>query len=820
MPRCLPAARAALLAGALLAVPAAAHDGVEWLLARQARAPGAVVLEGGPGLGAFESDGVALLAWLPLSSFEGAHTSGADCWGYVSPSGREYAIIGLSDGVAFVEVTDPGQPVVVQTFAAVSSGWRDVKVYQDHAYWVSEGGDGVQVVDLSQIDAGIVTHVGSVNDAGTDSTHNVAIDVDSGFLYRLGGGSRPVEGMRIYSLADKAAPAFVGGWDARYVHDAQVVTYASGPLAGRQIAFCFSENEAGGGAPGLDILDVTSKGSIDWLSNFDYSSPVFSHQGWLSPDRQHLYVNDELDEVEFGGTTTTRVLDVGDLDAPFQAGTFTSGSTSVDHNLYTLGDLVYEANYRSGLRVFDASVPTAPVQTAWFDTYPADDAADFNGLWSVFPYFPSGTLVGSDIERGLFVWRLGAPAIVLTPDDVPAIVPASGGTIDVSIALAPGASLVPGSPTLHVDAGAGFAATPLTDLGGGAWRASFPASACGTELRWYLSARTAAGVTWHEPAGAPAVLYSANAASSVETVLALDMESDPGWTVGAPGDDASTGIWTRVDPVGTSAQPEDDHTPDPGDTCWVTGQGGLFGGVGDEDVDDGRTTLRTDVFDLSGGDATIRYWRWYSNVAGASPGADVFVVDLSNDGGSSWTNVEVVGPAGDETMGGWSRHSFRVSDVLSPTSQMRLRFVASDEGDGSIVEAAVDDLEVLRFGCDDDCQTDLGFGGPGSASLSVCGAPLSPGNTAALLLEQAPPGAPAVLFLSLGVTPVPFKGGTLVTVPPLLQLAFVTDGNGELGFLVPGDATPVTVAVQFAIADAGQPAGVALSNALELQFGP
>jgi hypothetical protein len=171
-------------------------------------------------------------------------------------------------------------------------------------------------------------------------------------------------------------------------------------------------------------------------------------------------------------------------------------------------------------------------------------------------------------------------------------------------------------------------------------------------------------------------------------------------------------------------------------------------------------------------------------------------------------------------MGGWSRHSFRVSDVLSPTSQMRLRFVASDEGDGSIVEAAVDDLEVLRFGCDDDCQTDLGFGGPGSASLSVCGAPLSPGNTAALLLEQAPPGAPAVLFLSLGVTPVPFKGGTLVTVPPLLQLAFVTDGNGELGFLVPGDATPVTVAVQFAIADAGQPAGVALSNALELQFGP
>ncbi|MHC5211369.1 MAG: choice-of-anchor B family protein [Planctomycetota bacterium] len=782
--------------------------------------PGPVVMEAGTGPAAlFPSSGVSLLAWLPLSSFAGAHTSGADSWGYVSPSGREYAIIGLSDGVGFVEITDPGQPVVIETLAAVNSSWRDIKIYEDHAYHVSEGGDGVQIVDLSQIDAGIVTPVGSVNDAGTTASHNVAIDEDSGFLYQLGGGSTPVEGMRVYSLADKANPSFVGEWDTRYIHDAQIVTYTSGPWAGKQIAFCFSENESGGGAPGLDILDVTSKGSIQSLYNLTYSSPVFSHQGWLSPDRQTLYINDELDELSFGTLTTTRIIDVSDLGAPFQIGTFTTGLTAVDHNLYTRGNLIYEANYRSGLRVFDATNPASPVETAWFDTYPADDAADTNGLWNVYPYFPSETVIGSDIGRGLFVWKLGAPGIVLTPAALPELIGPFGDSLDVSVGAAPGVFLEPGSPTLHLDSGAGFVSMPLADMGGGTWRADFPALPCGAELRWYFSARSTDGVTWHVPEGAPAALYGANAATSVETLLSEDLESNPGWIVGAAGDDASTGVWTRVDPIGTAAQPEDDHS-DPGTDCYVTGQGSLFGSLGDDDVDGGKTTLRTDVFSLASGDATVRYWRWYSNHAGGSPGADVFVVDISNNGGSSWTNVETVGPTGDDTLGGWFQHSFVVSDIIAPTSQMQLRFVASDEGDGSIVEAAVDDFEVVRFDCSETCQTDIGFGGPGNAVLSLCGEPLQAGNSATLLLEGAAPSKPSTLFISLSSNPLPFKGGSLVTIPIVLSLSLVTDGSGEISLDVPGSNVPVAVYAQYAIADPGQPQGVALSNALEIQFGP
>lgn len=826
MPSLPLAVRSALLLSAFLLPTLAAHDSADFMRHRQARFAGPIVLDSssagsyaGSG-GAFPSSGVSLLGWVPLSGFAGSNVSGADCWGYVAPSGREYAIIGMSDSVGFVEISDPGLPVVVATFAQVNSLWRDIKVYQDHAYVVSEGGGGIQIFDLSLIDSGTVSFVGSVNSGGTDSSHNVAIDTDSGFLYQVGGGSSPVEGLRIYSLANKANPSFVGEWNDRYVHDAQIVKYTSGPFANKQIAFCFAENESGGGSPALDIVDVTNKNNPQVISSYTYSSPVFSHQGWLSPDKQYVYINDELDEATFGSLTTTRVINVSNLNSPFQAGTFTSGSTAIDHNLYTKGNLIYEANYRSGLRVFDASNPAAPVQSAWFDTYPSDDIPEFNGLWNVFPYFNSSTVIGSDLEKGLFVWRLGPPELTLAPASTPDLMSPFGQQINVAITAAPGITLQPGSPTLHVDSGAGFVNSPLTDLGGGTWRANFPSMACGTTFNWYVSARTTEGVTWSAPTGAPMVVQGATAASSVVTLVSIDMESTTNWSVNAAGDDASTGIWTRVNPVGTAAQPEDDHTPSPGTTCFVTGQGSPGGSLGDNDVDDGKTTLTSTVFDLSSGDATVRYWRWYSNATGSSPANDVFVVDVSNNGGSSWTNVEVIGPTGAETLGGWYQHSFKVSDLLTPTSQMRMRFVASDEGDGSIVEAAIDDFDVVRFECNSACQTDIGFGGPGNATLSLCGDPLDSGNTANLLLSQAAPNALAMLFLSLGTTPVPFKGGTLVTVPILVNLSLSTSPSGTVGFPVPGGSGPLTVYAQFAIADGGQPLGVALSNALEVQFGP
>ncbi|MFG0319688.1 MAG: choice-of-anchor B family protein, partial [Planctomycetota bacterium JB042] len=779
MPR--PLARALVLFVSLSS-SALAHDDALFRSQTQAPYPGSIVVVPGtaPSID-FPRQGVSLLGWLPLEEF-GVHTSGADCWGYVAPSGREYAIIGLSDGVGFVEVTDPGRPTIVSVLPAVGSLWRDVKVYQDHAYIVSEGGDGIVIVDLSQIDAGTVTLVGNVTTGGQTATHNVAIDEASGFLYRTGGASDTL-GIRVYSLANKSNPTFVAQWNNRYFHDAQVVTYTSGPYAGKQVCFAFSENGSGGGSPRLEILDVTQKTNIQLLGSVAYSNGSFSHQGWLTPDRQHLYLNDELDEAFSGTPTTTRILDVSNLSAPFEVGTFTNGSSAIDHNLYTLGDEIYEANYRSGLRVYDASNPTAPVEKAFFDTYPDDDAPEFNGLWNAYPFLPSGTVFGSDLEKGLFVWRMGDPLLAFSfPVPLTELVAPSGQTVQVQITESTPGAFVPGTATLHADSGSGFVAIPMTSLGGGLFSASLPATTCGDRIEYYFSAETTGGVTWTEPAAAPTFRYGAIAAYGTVTLQSLDFENAAGWTVGAPGDDATTGIWTRVDPIGTSAQPEDDHTAS-GTTCWVTGQGPPGGGVGDNDVDGGRTTLTSSVIDLSGGDAVISYWRWYSNVGGGDPGNDVFTVDVTNNG-SSWQNVEVVGPTGNDSVGGWRFHEFRVSDFVPPTATVQVRFVAADENSGSIVEAAIDDFEVARYDCAPPCPPPFAYGAGELGSSGFVGTTGWSGTpsvaTADFAIEASgfTPNSFAVLFTGTGQTSAPSGGFTVLVGGVLTRTVFFTDANG------------------------------------------
>ena len=242
----------------------------------------------------FDASGVQLVAWLPLNEFGPSINEANDCWGYVSESGREYALVGLSHGTGVVDLTDPSDPVVLTVVPGPVSTWRDIKTYRRFAYAVSEGGSGVQVIDLSQVDAGVVDYLGDVTDGGsTTATHNVAIDTESGFLYRCGGGSN---GLRIYDLVNPSQPVFVGSWPDKYVHDAQVVTYDSGPFAGRQVAFCCTGFNSGATNPGLTILDVTDKANIFTLSTVAYPNPAYSHQAWLSPDRSYLYLNDELDE--------------------------------------------------------------------------------------------------------------------------------------------------------------------------------------------------------------------------------------------------------------------------------------------------------------------------------------------------------------------------------------------------------------------------------------------------------------------------------------------------------------------------------------------
>lgn len=662
-------------------------------------------LRGAPPIN-FPSNNVALLSWIPLPEFGQDVNSANSCWGHVSPAGREYAIIGTSRGTAFVDVTNPGNAQIVAQINGPESLWRDMKTftrgsgptYQAFCYSISEGGDGIQVIDISNIDNGVVTHVRNVTTGGNAATHTIAINEDSGYLYRAGGGSN---GLRIYNLnVDPANPSLVATWTDRYVHECQVVTYTSGPLAGQEIVLACSGFNGGSGETGLEILNVTNKSNIVSLSRTFWPEAAYSHQVWLSPDRQYAYLNDELDEDNFGNPTQTEVFDMSNPAQPVRVGNFTNGNSAIGHNLYTRGNFIYEANYRSGLRVFDATNPIAPVEVASFDTWPSDDNASFNGLWNNYPYLPSGIVIGSDIEKGLFVWYVGEPQVEFSyPDGLPSLVNPAGMTVRVQVDVNSG-TLEPGSLNMTYSAGTSGGVVSLAPLGGNLYNAVIPALPCGSTLSYYFSAETTNNIVWRGPSTAPAVAHTATVATNVQVIVSDTMETNTGWTGGVAGDTAESGQWVRVNPRGTAAQPEDDHTPAPGVNCWVTGQGSAGGSVGGADVDNGFTTLLSPLYDLSAQtDAVIGYWRWYSNDQGAAPNADVFVVDVSRNNGSTWTNVETVGPAGPQTAGGWFYHEFALSQFGGPTAQVRLRFIASDLNSGSIVEAAIDDFGIRAVEC-------------------------------------------------------------------------------------------------------------------------
>jgi len=645
----------------------------------------------------FDSGAVVLRARVSLQQFGEEFSAGNDCWGYVSPSGREYALMGLTSALAVVDITDPANPVLLGDIDHTPSVWADVKTYDQYAYVVNESGGGVQVVDLTDVDAGQISLAAAVDlGGGVDTSHNIAIDEASGFAY-LCGSNTFNGGLVALDLSDPTNPTFAGAYTDLYVHDAEIVTFDQGPHAGRQIAFCFV------GPLGLDIVDVTDKANMVRLSRIAYPNMVYSHQGWLDKNAGVLYLNDELDESNgVVATTTTRVFDVSNLSAPSLLGTFTSGLPVIDHNLYAHEGFIYQANYRSGLRIFDAaSDPVSPTQVGFFDTFDGADEPLYDGAWSVFPFFPSGSVIVSDIQGGLFVldpaFALagGVPVDIELLDATPESVAPTGQTLSVRITPDQGVTLS-GAPALLVDDGASTTRTDLAfNADAGAYVASFPTLSCAQNIRYWIEAQTTAGLAVNEPLSAPVEALEAFVASGVVPTFTDTFDADQGWSVGATNDTATSGLWVRADPVGTAAQPEND-ADDAGALCFITGNAspGLSEGV--NDVDGGQTTLISPTLDATGdGVAFLEYQRWFSNDRGANPGTDTLEISISNDNAQTWTTIESVS----ENANAWVARRFRIDQLLAPTSQMRLRFVAGDLGGGSIVEAGVDDVRITRVEC-------------------------------------------------------------------------------------------------------------------------
>ena len=346
----------------------------------------------------FTSLKVTLLSQIPPSAFPSGSSGANEVWGYVSPSGREYGILGMRRGTGFVDITDPANPVIVGDIAGhVNTIWRDMATYNEHAYIVTDGsGIGMQVVDLTDIDNGNVSLVSVMTQSGFSRAHNVFVNAESGFAYAVGTN---LGGMVVIDLSVPASPQIVGIWNQSSVHDVYVHTYLTGANAGREIAFVFA------GSGGLKIVDVTDKSNMFTVSTFHYPNRTYCHQGGLSEDGKLLFIDDELDELQNPNvtTTTTYVVNVRNLGLPTFGGSFTNGLPSIDHNLVVRGDYVFEANYTSGLRIWDVSSVFNATEVGYFDTYPTSNGVGFSGAWGVFADFPSGLVVVSDQSGGLFV---------------------------------------------------------------------------------------------------------------------------------------------------------------------------------------------------------------------------------------------------------------------------------------------------------------------------------------------------------------------------------------------------------------------------------
>lgn len=371
--------------------------------------------------GSFPCENVDLLARVSHPGPDAALSS--DVWGWTDPdSGRRIAMLGMDVGTSFVDLWNPACPVPVAFLPASGdrSVWRDIETHQQYAYIGSEAsGHGIQVVDLHALprDGGDIDVIEATSRfAGVGGSHTLSVDPDGAVLAVNGSDNAGCDGgLLLLTLDDPERPEVASCMDGLgSTHDAQCVAYR-GPdpdHAGAHICLV-----ANGYGRALFIVDITDPARPAEIARFDYGTAsrsqggagsVFAHQGWLTSDHRTFVFGDELDEVELGVQTTTFVIDVEDLDAPQLLALHEQATNSIDHQMYVVGNRLYQANYSAGLRVFDLSgirdgdLPLV----ASIDVFPLHDQRGFFGAWSAYPWFDEDIVVISNMFAGLEVVRV------------------------------------------------------------------------------------------------------------------------------------------------------------------------------------------------------------------------------------------------------------------------------------------------------------------------------------------------------------------------------------------------------------------------------
>jgi len=678
----------------------------------------------------FQTRNVTLLSHLDLY---GEYTNDAP---YIHTDGREYVAIGTRFGTSIVRLTNPANPVEVGFIPGASSLTRDADQYQTYIYVVSSitrfVDTGIQIISMADPDHPVLVKTvhGSV-----ETAENITIDRSRALMFTSETNvfTAPNGGLHILSLADPLNPVELSANESYEVHDFE-------PFGNIGFASDISTGT-------MHVIDISNPSAPSEIASVATGEAV--HSFGLAPGGRFLYTTDENSLSPVGGLVS--IYDIQNLPQISLVSKLNLVPFATAHYVRVLGSLAFFAYYTGGVRVWDISNPSWPAEAGFLDTWSGDDLTA-DGVYDMSPYYPSGIATATDRELGLFVFRAGSnygivrgtvmvgknplvgatvralpggPSTVTDPAGRYALAPAPGGVTIEASKFGYGTSTSAVSVAQGSDQTVNFTSSKLqtgtvrgtvTRASDGTGIEAVEVTGVGTPLGVSTSSRGAYAImevpadalTIHaeRPGFVPrtaATVVPAKGTSTVDFTLPAatfydDAEVDRGWTLGAPDDDATEGRWVRAVPVGNvdengfPEQPGRDHSPSPGNTCFVTGNDVMPGNPFFGDVDRGKTTLISPPLAMSGvADPRIVFWRWfYTNNIFAGPRANPFITDLSNDNGASWVRADSVRGLHNS----WERVEIRVTDYFPSPGTVRVRFIARDLlTGGSIIEAAIDDIE-------------------------------------------------------------------------------------------------------------------------------
>ncbi len=666
----------------------------------------------------------------------------ADIWGYADSAGNEYALVGVYDNISIVNVTDPQNPVEKVSVPAPGSVWHEVRTSGKYAFAVSEGGGGLQIINLSWLPDSVqyINWTGDSSIAGQLLTAH-ALHISGHYLYLY--GSNIGNGNTLFiDITDPWNPAYAGtyaypsGGVSSYVHDGYV---RNDTLWECHISSGF-----------FAAVDVTDKSNPLLIST--QGTPGFAtHNDWLSDDGKTLFVTDEITNSALLSYDVSNLPNIPLLDKI----QLTPGSGSVVHNTHVINDYCVTSWYKDGLAIVDGHRPGNLVVVGCYDTYPQGSGDGYNGCWGVYPYLPSGTILASDIDNGLFVLTpdyrracylegvvtdslCGSPLynvkVELQGSAVSCFSDLSGeyrtGTPDSGsytvVVSAPGyvtrtvtgVTLSPGlitnlnvklfsssTVTVDIDVLDAVTSTPVQNAS---------VLIANDSVSFFINSDSSGHIhkcdllsgIYNVTAGKwgyATVCMNGQSFTSPSNSLVLqtgkefydDFTFNYGWAVSG----LSPNKWMPGIPVGTIdsfsvANPDSDVAGDCNNKCYVTDN--LGGGAWDHDVDFGNTVLSSPLFDATVfTQPLVSYSRWFYN-KGFLYGYpdDTFKVSVSN--GIDTAELELVKGI-DTSNGHWVSRVFKISDFLPLTSSMRLIAETGDYGPVyNVVEAALDSFAVYE----------------------------------------------------------------------------------------------------------------------------